>query len=129
MKITAVITAQMPAQRGRVSVCAGIRIARHQEWPDKQSPLLRFVSSSSNRIMLDSHLRSVESHALSNIAKTAYVVISAEAGIQNSSESWIPARATPDCDPGLAGMTFEILPDLRATSPRSTNFQCFRIGT
>ena len=22
--------------------------------------------------------------------------------------SWIPGRATPDCDPGLPGMTFEL---------------------
>ena len=39
MKITAVITAQKPAQRGRVSVRAGIRIARRQGWPDKRTSL------------------------------------------------------------------------------------------
>jgi hypothetical protein len=39
MKITAVITAQKPAQRGRVSVRAVIRIARHQGWPDKRASL------------------------------------------------------------------------------------------
>jgi hypothetical protein len=39
MKITAVITAQKPGQRGRVSVRAGIRIARHQGWPDKRTSL------------------------------------------------------------------------------------------
>jgi hypothetical protein len=39
MKITAVITAQKPAQRGRVSVRAGIRIARRRGWRDKLASL------------------------------------------------------------------------------------------
>ena len=34
-------------------------------------------------------------------------VIPAKAGIHKSL-SWIPARATPDYDPGLAGMNFSI---------------------
>jgi hypothetical protein len=41
----------------------------------------------------------------------------AEAGIQPRAyairpykNSWIPGRATPDCNPGLSGMTFELWP-------------------
>src|SRR5439155_8585382 len=29
-------------------------------------------------------------------------------------KSWIPARATPDCDPGLPGMTPELFSELRS---------------
>src|SRR5207253_4527116 len=36
-------------------------------------------------------------------------VFPAKAGIQNFLDSWIPARATPDYDPGLAGMTTPLL--------------------
>jgi hypothetical protein len=32
-------------------------------------------------------------------------VIPAKAGIQKFLLSWIPDRGTPDCDPGLPGMT------------------------
>ena len=53
------------------------------------------------------------SHATFASLKTTSSVFPAKAGIQNSLNSWIPARATPDYDPGLAGMTIRFLFGIR----------------
>ena len=131
MKITAVIIAQTPAQPGRVSVCAGIRIARHRGWPDKQSSLLRFVSSSRNRITLNSHLRRVRVSRCFVIwprwrLASSFPRKRQSRTPQNPRFRLAPPRTVIRAWPERP---WKYYVHLRVTSPRSTEFQYFRIGT
>jgi len=44
------------------------------------------------------------------------------------SNSWIPARATPDYDPGLAGMTPELFSELQSQHTSSADKPCLRVA-
>ena len=41
---------------------------------------------------------------------------------------WIPGRVTPDCDPGLPGMTIELYDELLRHHTRLSNQSAIRIG-